>query len=102
MTTPTRRDSPLALIGNTPLVHLPSVSARAGARIYGKCEFLNPTGSVKDRAARTIVQQAEKRGELRPGGSNLRTFSTSRHLQVIFIWTKRVRAPWSSSAEVSA
>ena len=62
-------DDPVALIGNTPLVHLPSVSERAGARILGKCEFLNPTGSVKDRPARTIVVEAEKRGELRPGGT---------------------------------
>ncbi len=60
---------PVALIGNTPLVHLPRVSARAGARILGKCEFLNPTGSVKDRPARTIVEEAERRGELRPGGT---------------------------------
>ncbi|MFQ5768178.1 MAG: cysteine synthase A [Acidobacteriota bacterium] len=59
----------MGLIGQTPLVYLPSVSARAGAHIYGKCEFLNPTGSVKDRPARTIVLEAEKRGELRPGGT---------------------------------
>jgi cysteine synthase A len=60
---------PLALIGGTPLVYLRSVSDRAGARIYGKCEFLNPTGSVKDRPARSIVEQAERRGELSPGGT---------------------------------
>ena len=64
-----RFSDPVALIGNTPLVYLPSVSERAGAKIYGKCEFLNPTGSVKDRPARTIVEQAEKRGELEPGGT---------------------------------
>ena len=60
---------PLELIGHTPLVFLRAVSARAGARIYGKCEFLNPTGSVKDRAALGIVEAAEERGELRPGGT---------------------------------
>lgn len=59
----------VALIGRTPLVRLPSVSQRAGADIWGKCEFLNPTGSVKDRPARTMVLEAEKRGELRPGGT---------------------------------
>lgn len=64
-----RAYDPVALIGRTPLVYLPSVSKRAGADIWGKCEFLNPTGSVKDRPARTMVLEAEKRGELRPGGT---------------------------------
>lgn len=61
--------TPLALIGNTPLVHLRRISERAGATILGKCEFLNPTGSVKDRAALFMVERAETRGALRPGGT---------------------------------
>lgn len=63
-----RHEDPISLIGNTPLVHLKSVSERAGAEIWGKCEFLNPTGSVKDRPAKTMVDAAEKRGEISPGG----------------------------------
>ncbi len=58
----------LDLIGNTPLVHLAGPSAEAGCDIYGKCEFANPGASVKDRAALFIVQDAEERGLLKPGG----------------------------------
>lgn len=58
----------LALIGNTPLVHLKGPSARTGATILGKCEFLNPGGSVKDRAALYIIEDAEARGQLAAGG----------------------------------
>ena len=56
------------LIGNTPLVRLNAVSAATGCEILGKCEFLNPGGSVKDRAALAIITDAERRGLLRPGG----------------------------------
>ncbi|MEH6756116.1 MAG: cysteine synthase A [Parasphingorhabdus sp.] len=58
----------LDLIGNTPLVRLTGPSAEAGCDIYGKCEFANPGASVKDRAALFIVQDAEERGLLKPGG----------------------------------
>jgi cysteine synthase A len=58
----------LDLIGNTPLVRLRRASEETGCEILGKCEFLNPGGSVKDRAALFIVRDAEARGELRPGG----------------------------------
>lgn len=58
----------LDLIGNTPLVRLAGPSAEAGCDIYGKCEFANPGASVKDRAALYIVQDAEERGLLKPGG----------------------------------
>ena len=56
------------LIGNTPLVRLRKASALTGCEVLGKCEFLNPGGSVKDRAALYIVRDAEARGQLRPGG----------------------------------
>ena len=56
------------LVGNTPLVRLRKASERTGCEILGKCEFLNPGGSVKDRAALAIVEDAEKKGLLRPGG----------------------------------
>ena len=55
-------------IGNTPLIKLRAASEATGCDIYGKAEFLNPGGSVKDRAALAIIEDAEKRGKLRPGG----------------------------------
>jgi cysteine synthase len=55
-------------IGNTPLIRLRRASEATGCEILGKAEFLNPGGSVKDRAALFIVRDAEKRGLLRPGG----------------------------------
>ena len=59
----------LALIGNTPLVLLKGPSEAAGAEIFGKCEFANPGASVKDRAALGIVEDAEARGLIAPGGT---------------------------------
>jgi cysteine synthase A len=55
-------------IGQTPLIELKAASAATGCRILGKAEFLNPGGSVKDRAALAIIQDAEEKGLLRPGG----------------------------------
>src|SRR5262249_8531770 len=55
-------------IGDTPLIRLPWFSALTRCEILGKAEFLNPGGSVKDRAALAIVTDAERRGTLRPGG----------------------------------
>lgn len=57
------------LIGNTPLVVLRGPSAQTGCTILGKCEFMNPGGSVKDRAALFIIRDAEARGALLPGGT---------------------------------
>jgi cysteine synthase A len=57
-----------AAIGNTPLVRLRRASERTGCTILGKCEFMNPGGSVKDRAALYMVLDAERRGALRKGG----------------------------------
>jgi cysteine synthase A len=62
-----RRDF-IDAVGNTPLIRLRKASALTGCEILGKAEFLNPGGSVKDRAALAIVQDAVARGELRPGG----------------------------------
>jgi cysteine synthase len=59
----------LALIGNTPLVRLAGPSAEAGCEILAKCEYANPGASVKDRAALYIVEDAEARGLLLPGGT---------------------------------
>ncbi|MBE9555413.1 MAG: cysteine synthase A [Proteobacteria bacterium] len=55
-------------IGNTPLIKLRKASELTGCTILGKAEFMNPGGSVKDRAALSIVEDAERRGTLRPGG----------------------------------
>ncbi len=58
-----------AAVGNTPLIRLRRVSEETGCEILGKAEFMNPGGSVKDRAARAIVLAAEKSGELPPKGT---------------------------------
>ena len=55
-------------IGNTPLIRLRRASEATGCEILGKAEFMNPGGSVKDRAARYMILDAEERGSLRPGG----------------------------------
>ncbi|MBX9882249.1 MAG: cysteine synthase A [Sphingomonas sp.] len=59
----------LALIGNTPLVRLKGPSDESGGEIFAKCEFTNPGGSVKDRAALAIVEDAEERGLIHTGGT---------------------------------
>ncbi|MCX7901508.1 MAG: pyridoxal-phosphate dependent enzyme, partial [Burkholderiaceae bacterium] len=55
-------------VGNTPLIRLAALSRETGCEILGKAEFLNPGGSVKDRAALYILQDAQQRGLLARGG----------------------------------
>src|SRR5438270_12532587 len=62
------RDGLLQSIGNTPLIRLRGPSELTGCEILGKAEFLNPGGSVKDRAGLYIILDAEKRGLLKSGG----------------------------------
>jgi cysteine synthase A len=62
------RDGVVGSIGNTPLIRLHGPSEETGCNILGKAEFLNPAGSVKDRAAWAIIKDAEEQGTLRPGG----------------------------------
>ena len=62
------RDGFVGAIGNTPLIRLRGASQATGCNILGKAEFLNPGGSVKDRAALYIILDAERRGVLKPGG----------------------------------
>lgn len=57
------------LIGNTPLIRLDALSRETGCEIYGKAEFLNPGGSVKDRTALGLIRAAEADGSLKPGGT---------------------------------
>ena len=63
------RDGFIGAIGNTPLIRLRRPSEQTGCEILGKAEFLNPGGSVKDRAALYMILDAEKRGLLKPGGT---------------------------------
>ncbi len=65
---PKVKDGFCAAVGNTPLIRLRRLSEATGCEILGKAEFLNPGGSVKDRAALGIIEDAEAKGLLRPGG----------------------------------
>ncbi|HEV8257617.1 MAG TPA: cysteine synthase A [Casimicrobiaceae bacterium] len=63
------RDGFTGAVGNTPLIRLGTLCGETGCEILGKAEFLNPGGSVKDRAALYIIRDAEQRGALQPGGT---------------------------------
>jgi cysteine synthase A len=63
------KDGFMGAVGNTPLIRLKGVSEETGCEIFGKAEFLNPSGSVKDRAAKAIVLAAEAHGDIGPGGT---------------------------------
>lgn len=69
MTTAAAQPDIFAAIGNTPLIRLAKLSAAIGRTILGKAEFLNPGGSVKDRAAKFIIEAAEEEGKLKPGAT---------------------------------
>ena len=58
----------IGAVGNTPLIRLHRLSEESGCEILGKAEFMNPGGSVKDRAAAAIIADAERRGQLKAGG----------------------------------
>src|SRR5436305_6208366 len=59
----------LKVIGNTPIVQLSRVSQGGGARFYAKLEFMNPGGSIKDRIGWWMIEDAEKKGLIAPGGT---------------------------------
>ena len=59
----------LGAMGNTPLVKLERIGRDLPVPLYAKLEFMNPGGSVKDRVGANIIEQAEKRGEIKPGGT---------------------------------
>ncbi|MEM7554167.1 MAG: cysteine synthase A [Cyanobacteria bacterium P01_A01_bin.84] len=63
------KDGFVGTVGNTPLIRLKSFSEETGCEILAKAEYLNPGGSVKDRAALYIIEDAEKKGLLKPGGT---------------------------------
>ena len=71
-------ESILEAIGNTPLVELPRLAPRPGVRLFAKLEGRNPTGSVKDRVAKAMIDRAEADGLIAPGQTILEPGSPSR------------------------
>src|SRR2546426_11048426 len=59
----------LEAIGHTPLVKLNRITRGSKAQVYAKCDYLNPGGSVKDRIGTTMIEDAERKGLLKPGGT---------------------------------
>lgn len=79
----------MQLVGNTPMVHLGRISPRDGAAIYAKLEFLNPGGSIKDRAALGMILDAEQRGVLQPGGTVFEATAGNTGVGLAFIGVRR-------------
>lgn len=75
----------LEAIGNTPLVRLNHVVSSEDATVLVKCEFMNPSGSIKDRMAHYIIEQAEKKGLLQPGGTIIENTSGNTGLALAII-----------------
>ena len=76
-------------IGNTPLVELKRLSPKPGVRIYAKLEFYNPTGSVKDRVARAMIEDAEDKGAIRPGQTILEPTSGNTGISLAMICRRK-------------
>ena len=76
-------------IGNTPLVELKRLSPKPGVRIWAKLESHNPTGSVKDRVARALIESAEGRGEIRPGQTILEPTSGNTGISLAMICSRK-------------
>ncbi len=76
-------------IGNTPLVELKRLSPKPGVRIYAKLESYNPTGSVKDRVARSMIEDAEERGAIRPGQTILEPTSGNTGISLAMICRRK-------------
>jgi cysteine synthase A len=79
----------MQLVGNTPIVHLARLSPAGGASIYAKLEFLNPGGSIKDRAALGMILDAEQRGVLQPGGTVFEATAGNTGVGLAFIGVRR-------------
>jgi cysteine synthase B len=84
-----RRRDVLEAIGNTPLVELERLSPKPGVRVWAKLESHNPTGSVKDRVARSMLDEAERRGELEPGRTILEPTSGNTGIALAMICRRR-------------
>jgi [CysO sulfur-carrier protein]-thiocarboxylate-dependent cysteine synthase len=76
-------------IGNTPLVELPRLSPKPGVRIWAKLESRNPTGSVKDRVARALIEDAEEKGALMPGQTILEPTSGNTGISLAMICSRK-------------
>src|SRR5436309_1484702 len=76
-------------IGHTPLVELKRLSPKPGVRIYAKLESYNPTGSVKDRVARAMIEDAEARGAIRPGQTILEPTSGNTGISLGMICSRK-------------
>jgi cysteine synthase B len=76
-------------IGNTPLVELPRLSPKPGVRIYAKLEGRNPTGSVKDRVAKSMIESAEAEGAIEPGQTILEPTSGNTGISLAMICRRR-------------
>src|SRR3982075_2864759 len=76
-------------IGNTPLVELKRLSPKPGVRIWAKLESRNPTGSVKDRVARALIEDAEERGAIRPGQTILEPTSGNTGISLALICSRK-------------
>ena len=71
----------IGVIGNTPIVELKRLAPKEGVRLFAKLEFYNPTGSVKDRVAKSMIERAEAEGAIAPGQRILEpTSGQHRHL----------------------
>src|SRR5262245_49073052 len=84
-----RYDSLVDSVGRTPLVGLPRLSPSADVRLWAKLEQDNPTGSIKDRAALWMVQDAEKRGVLSPGATVLEPTSGNTGISLAMVCSQR-------------
>src|SRR5579885_977523 len=80
-----RYEDLVASIGNTPLVELRRLSPKPGVRIWAKLESRNPTGSVKDRVARSLIEDAEERGAIAPGQTILEPTSGNTGISLAMI-----------------
>ncbi len=76
-------------IGNTPLIELPRLSPKLGVRVWAKLESRNPTGSVKDRVARALIEDAETRGALSPGQTILEPTSGNTGISLAMICSRK-------------
>src|SRR3954449_280507 len=84
-----RFDDLLSSVGGTPLVGLPTLSPTADVRLWAKLEDRNPTGSIKDRAALSMIQHAEKEGRLRPGCTILEPTSGNTGISLAMVCQQR-------------
>ena len=80
-------DSVLSLIGSTPMVRLNNVSKDVDAEVLVKLEYLNPSGSMKDRIALKMIEEAEEKGELKPGDTIVESSTGNTGTSLSFVGT---------------